>query len=349
MASLPVRALGRQGLHVPAQGLGTMGMTAFYKGTQGETQDPAAREAESLATIAAYVEACAPAPAFLDTAWIYRSPTDHNETLVGKAIAAHGRDRFIIATKCGIDYSNQARPLNGSEEAIRRQLGESLQRLGVTYVDLYYQHRQDPLTPIEDVAATFKKLHAEGLIKYAGFSEVTGAELRRAHAVFPVTAVQQEYSLVTRDLEAELLPVARELGVGIVAYSPLCRGLLSGLFTKREDLAEGDYRLTSPRYSAENIAANAAAAARIAAVGAKRGYTASQTALAWVHSRGDDVFPIPGTKTVKRLKENLVAATIKLTPEEIAEVEEAAGSLQGDRYHAAGMASTFNARVAGSL
>ena len=350
---LPTRALGSAGLHVVVQGLGTMGMTAFYTGTAAEAaaggataaEAAAKKEAESLATIAAYVAACAPAPAFLDTAWIYRNATEHNETLVGKAIAAHGRDKFVIATKCGIDYSRKDAPFDGSEAGIRRQLGESLARLGTTYVDLYYQHRQDPATPIESVAATFKKLHAEGLIRYAGFSEITGAELRRAHAVFPVTAVQQEYSLVTRDLEGDLIPVARELGVGIVAYSPLCRGLLAGTFSKREDLAQSDYRLQSPRFSEANMATNAAAAARIAAVAARKGVTPSQLALAWVHSRGDDIFPIPGTKSVSRLHENLGAVAITITPEEAAEIEAAGASVQGDRYHAGGMSSTFNARV----
>jgi aryl-alcohol dehydrogenase-like predicted oxidoreductase len=344
---LPLRALGRQGLWVPAQGLGTMGMTAFYAGAPSErgTTDRAAREEEALATIAAYVDACAPHPAFLDTAWIYRTPTEHNETLVGKAIAAHGRDRFVIATKCGIDYSNPARPFNASEAAVRTQLAASLARLGTLYVDLYYQHRQDPDTPIEDVAATFGKLHAEGLIRFAGFSEVTGAELRRAHAVFPVSAVQLEWSLMTRDVETDVIPAARALGVGIVAYSPLGRGLLSATVAKRDDLASTDWRLSAPRFSEGNLPANAAAAARIAAVAARKGVTPAQVALAWVHARGDDVVPIPGTKTVARLRENVAAVGVHLTPEESAEVEAAGAAVQGARYASAGMAATFNARA----
>ena len=345
-SSVPFRAMGRQGLWAPSQGLGTMGMTAFYKGLKAEAEDAATREAEALATIAAYVAACAPHPALLDTAWIYRSATEHNESLVGKAIAAHGRDKLVIATKFGIDYSTPERPFNASEAKIREQLASSLQRLGTTYVDLYYQHRQDPATPIEDVARTFAKLHAEGLIKYAGFSEITGDELRRAHAIFPVTAVQQEWSIVTRDLEHDLVPAARELGVAIVAYSPLGRGLLSGQFSKREDLAEGDYRLNSPRFAPENIEANAQAVARFAAIAARKGITPTQLALAWVHNQGDDVFPIPGTKAVHRLKENLAAAAVVLTPEERAEAEAAVGQLQGDRYPPSGMSAVFNARLA---
>eukprot|EP01116_Phalansterium_solitarium_P019478 TRINITY_DN544_c1_g1_i2.p1 TRINITY_DN544_c1_g1~~TRINITY_DN544_c1_g1_i2.p1 ORF type:complete len:341 (-),score=100.87 TRINITY_DN544_c1_g1_i2:115-1137(-) len=335
--ALEHRPLGKQGLVVPCQGLGTMGMTAFY----ASDQSPEEKEAESLRTIAKYLELSG-GKAFLDTAWIYKSETEHNETLVGKAIKIHGRDKFIIATKFGVDLANTDRRQDARPEAIRRQLSESLARLGTDYVDLYYQHRQDPQTPIESVAETLKQLVAEGKVRYIGFSEVTGNEIRRAHAVHPVSAIQMEWSLQSRDLEAEVVPAARELGVGIVAYSPLGRGLLATAFTKRDDLKPGDFRLHAPRFSEENMQVNAAAAQRLAELAAKKGATAAQLALAWVHSRGRDVFPIPGTKTVKRLEENLAAASIQLSAAELAEIEAAVPQGAGQRYP--DMAATFNSR-----
>lgn len=280
---------------------------------------------------------------------MYQHPTGaKNEELVGKSIAKHGRDKFVIATKFGIDFS-KANPYDASPESIRKQLGESLIRLGTSYIDLYYQHRQDPATPIETVMQTLKELVAEGKIRYVGLSEVTADELRRAHAVFPVTAIQMEWSLQTRDLEATVVPAARELGVGIVAYSPLGRGLLSTRFTSKESFEEGDWRSKLPRVTGDNMTKNAEATHRLAAIAARHGVTAAQLALAWVHARGRDVFPIPGTKSPGRLVENAAAVTLalKLTDEDWAEVEAAVPEASGERYE--GMGGTWNSRETGPL
>ncbi len=338
MSAVPTRPLGSQGLVVPRIGFGAMGCTAFY------TTDPAAIEADALAAIDELVLLSAPSPAFIDTAFIYAHPSGaHNETLVGKAIAKHGRDKFVLATKMGVAFPSFT--FDSSPAAIRGQLAESLKRLGTNYVDLYYQHRVDPKTPMETVAATFKELHAEGLIRYAGLSECTPDELRRAHAVFPISAVQLEYSLQSRDIEPALLPAARELGVGLVAYSPLGRGLLSGSFSSRADLADGDWRLLQPRFSEDRIAANAAKAAALKDIATGLGVTPGQLALAWLLSRGDDVFPIPGTKSAARVRENMEAAGLvdRITPEVAAALEAAVPEADGERY--AGMWGTFNLRL----
>jgi len=268
---------------------------------------------------------------------VYQSPKgDTNEELVGKAIAKHGRDKFIVATKFGIVMKDGGLGYDASPANIRAQLADSLKRLGTDYIDLYYQHRQDPATPIEVVAATLKELVAEGKIRYVGYSEVTPAELRRAHAIHPVTAIQQEWSLSTRDLEKALVPTARELGVAIVAYSPLGRGLLAQRFTKTSELEDGDWRKAGsvPRFSGEHLTKNADAAARLAAIATRLGVPPAQLALAWVHSRGEDVFPIPGTKSAARLEENAGAVALagRLTKEQIAEIEAAVPEAEGPRY-----------------
>lgn len=333
---MPKRPLGSQGLVVSAQGLGTMGMTAFY------SDNPAAHEDESLATIDRALEL---GINFFDTAWIYQHwPSGAtNEALVGKAIAKHGRDKFIIATKFGISVTASGPSFDSSPENIRRQLQDSLTRLGTDYVDLYYQHRADPNTPIEVVVETLKELIQEGKIRFIGLSECTAQELRRAHAVHPITAIQMEWSLQTRDIEAEIVPTARELGVGIVAYSPLGRGLLSQRFTTREELPESDRRRNLPRFSEENFEENKLAAERLAEIAQSKGCTPGQLALAWLHAQGDDVFPIPGTKKPERVEENARAVTVHLSPEEAQQVAAAIPEVKGDRYP--NMEGSWNKRV----
>jgi len=333
-----VRPLGKQGLQVPRIGYGAMGATAFYG-----VEDVAAAEATALAAIDKYIELCSPQPVHIDTALIYAHPSGAtNEALVGKAIAKHGRDKFIIATKFGVNPTTYA-PASKPDE-IREQLNISLSRLGTNYIDLYYQHRADPNTPVESVVGTLKELVNEGKIKYIGLSECTGDELRRGFAIHPITAIQMEYSLQTRDIENTVLPVARELGVGIVAYSPLGRGFLSATFTKPTDLHETDWRRTQPRFNSENFDKNYEAITKFNALAAKYNCTPAQLALAWLLSRGDDIFPIPGTKTAARLEENVKAMDVvkTLTKEQLEEVSMVVPEATGERY--AGMRGTWNSR-----
>ena len=266
----------------------------------------------------------------------------YNEELVGKAIKIHGREKFVIATKFGIGIENGKYITSGKDAFIRQQLSESLSRLGTDYIDLYYMHRMDPSTPIEETMETLKALVNEGKIRYVGLSECTAQELRRAHAVHPVTAIQMEWSLQTRDIEESLVPVARELGVSIVAYSPLGRGFLADL-AALDSLPANDARKTFfPRFTGELFEENKRRIAKFYDLAARKGCTPAQLALAWVHSKGDDVIPIPGTKSAKRIEEN--ARTLSLLPlsvEEIAEIEGAV-SVVGDRY--ADMSTTFNQR-----
>ncbi len=314
-----------------------MGCTAFY------VEDPASVEEEALCALECYIAACKAAGlrAFIDTAHVYAHPSGaHNERLVGRAIAKMGREHVFLATKCGIVTQPEI-AFDSSEATIREQLAESLARLGVERVDLYYQHRVDPSRPMAEVAATFKALVAEGRVAHVGLSEVTPAELRAFHAVQPVTAVQLEFSLQTRDVEAALLPACRELGVAVVAYSPLGRGLLAGV--SRGGLAPSDWRLQNPRFAEDVVGANAAAAAALAALAVKRGATAAQLALAWLLAQGPDIFPIPGSKSPSRVRENLGAAALALTADEVREVGAAAPEAKGDRYQK--MAGTFNTRL----
>eukprot|EP00744_Colponema_vietnamica_P013886 GILI01019465.1.p1 GENE.GILI01019465.1~~GILI01019465.1.p1 ORF type:complete len:359 (+),score=69.05 GILI01019465.1:53-1078(+) len=341
MSVVPQRRIGSQGLVASAQGLGCMGMTAFY----GDF-DRAAQEAESLRTIAKGLEL---GINFLDTAWIYQSfgagggGNFTNEELVGKALKIHGRDKFIVATKFGIAFTPEGQAISGKEETIRSQLADSLSRLDTDYIDLYYMHRMDPNTPIEETMRVLKSLVEEGKIRYIGLSECTPAELRRAHAIHPVTAVQMEWSVQTRDIEDTIVPVARELGVAIVPYSPLGRGFLADL-SMIENLSESDWRRSLPRFSGENLEENKRRVAKFFEVAQRKGCTPAQLALAWVHSQGDDVFPIPGTKSVARIEENARAILVTLSEEEKREVEGAV-VLLGDRYPAAMMKSTFNNRL----
>jgi aryl-alcohol dehydrogenase-like predicted oxidoreductase len=310
------RTLGH-GLVVSEQGLGCMGMSAFY----GETD-----EAESVATIHRALEL---GLTFLDTAELYG--LGRNEELVGRAIAGR-RDEVVLATKFwGHVNPDGTRRIDGSPEYVRAAIERSLRRLGTDHVDLYYQHRVDPSTPIEETVGAMAELVAEGKVRHLGLSEASPATIRRAHAVHPITALQSEYSLWTRDPEGGVLDTLRELGIGLVAYSPLGRGFLAGRFDSPDELADDDFRRTNPRFTGENLERNRALAERVRTIGEAKGVTPAQVALAWVLSRGDDVVPIPGTKRRTYLEQNAAAGEVELTPDELAELE-ALGNAAGDRY-----------------
>ncbi len=316
------RNLGNRGLKVSALGLGCMGMSEFY----GSTDDQ-----ESLATIDRALELGID---FLDTADVY-GPFK-NEELVGKAIRGR-RDKFIIATKFGIvrDPNNAAaRGVSGKPDYVRKSCEASLKRLGIDAIDLYYQHRVDPDTPIEETVGAMAELVKDGKVRYLGLSEAGAQTLRRAVKVHPIAALQSEYSLWTREPEDEILPTCRELGIGLVAYSPLGRGFLTGQIKKFEDLETGDYRRNSPRFQGANFQANLDLVDRVREIAAERNCQPSQLALAWVLAQGKDIVPIPGTKRRTYLEENVGAMNVHLTPDDLRQIAEVMpqGAATGPRY-----------------
>jgi aryl-alcohol dehydrogenase-like predicted oxidoreductase len=324
------RTLGPGGPEVAEIGLGCMGMSAFYG---------AADQQEAVQTIRRALDlGCN----FLDTSDMYGPHT--NERLVGGAIKER-RDEVFLATKFGIKLEPgegggpAKRSIDGSPEYVRAACDASLERLGVEHIDLYYQHRVDPNTPIEETVGAMAELAQAGKVRYLGLSEASAQTIRRAHAVHPITAVQTEYSLWTRDVEDEILPTLQELGIALVAYSPLGRGFLSGRFNSPEDLEEGDFRRQGPRFTGENLVANRKLAECVRELASEKGLTPGQLALAWVLSRGEHIVPIPGTKRVIYLEENLGAADVELSDEEARQIAEAVPTATGERYDEAGMRS----------
>jgi aryl-alcohol dehydrogenase-like predicted oxidoreductase len=318
--------LGKQGLAVSPIGLGCMGMSEFYG--SGD-------EKESIKTIHRAIDL---GVTFLDTADMYGPFT--NERLVGKAIRGR-RDKVVLATKFGNERNEDGTwvGINGKPDYVRKACDASLKRLGVDVIDLYYQHRVDTTVPIEETIGVMGELVRSGKVRYIGLSEAAPTTIRRANATHPITALQTEYSLWTRDPEDEILPVVRELGIGFVAYSPLGRGFLTGRFRKVEDFSPGDYRPNTPRFQGDNFAKNLELVKRIEAIASDMGVKPSQIALAWLLARGDDIVPIPGTKHVRYLEENVKAVTIRLTADVMELIEEVAprGVTAGERYPEYGM------------
>jgi aryl-alcohol dehydrogenase-like predicted oxidoreductase len=322
MNVMETRTLGTDGLTVSEEGLGCMGMSEFY----GTTDEP-----ESIATIHRALEL---GVTLLDTADIYG--TGANERLVGRAIADR-RDQVVLATKFGIvrDPDNpQHRGVNGRPEYVIKACDASLQRLGVDHIDLYYQHRVDPDVPIEETVGAMASLIDDGKVRYLGLSEALPETIRRAQAVHPIAALQSEYSLWTREPEDEVIPTLRELGIGLVAYSPLGRGFLTGRFESPDGFPEGDFRRSNPRFQGENFRRNLELVQRVRELAAEHDCSPGQLALAWVVHRGQDIVPIPGTKRRRYLEENVGATEIALSDEDLRRIDEAApvGAAAGDRY-----------------
>ena len=320
--SMPRRKLGSQGLSVSAQGLGCMGMSDFYKGGQGEQ--------ESIATIHRALDLGID---FLDTADMYGPFI--NEELVGRAIKGN-RDKYIVATKFGNERTPDGKYLgvNGKPEYVRKCCDASLRRLGVDHIDLYYQHRVDKDTPIEDTVGAMADLVRQGKVRYLGLSEAATGTIRRAHKIHPISALQMEYSLWTRDPEEGFLDTLRELGIGFVAYSPLGRGFLTGTLKRYEDLAADDWRRNMPRFKGENFQKNLDVVAQVEKIAAAHGAKPSQVALAWVMAQGEDIVPIPGTKHRKYLEENAAAISLQLSQDELARIDAVfpMGIAAGNRY-----------------
>uniref|UniRef100_A0A0C9S3Z1 TSA: Wollemia nobilis Ref_Wollemi_Transcript_14467_1201 transcribed RNA sequence n=1 Tax=Wollemia nobilis TaxID=56998 RepID=A0A0C9S3Z1_9CONI len=318
--AVPRIKLGSQGFEVSKQGLGCMGMSAAY--------GPPKPEDEMIALIH---HAVSKGVTFLDTSDVYGPHT--NEILVGKAIKGI-RDKVQLATKFAISFASGRPEVRGDPAYVRAACEGSLKRLDVDCIDLYYQHRVDTKVPIEVTIGEMKKLVEEGKIKYIGLSEASASTIRRAHAVHPITAVQLEWSLWVRDVEEEIIPTCRELGIGIVPYSPLGRGFLSSGPKMVEAFADNDSRKNLPRFTAENLEKNKVIFENLCAIASSKGCTPGQLALAWVHHQGNDVAPIPGTTKMKNLEENISALSVSLTPEEMKEIETtvASAGVYGDRY-----------------
>jgi aryl-alcohol dehydrogenase-like predicted oxidoreductase len=318
---MKTRKLGNQGLTVSQLGLGCMGMSEFYSGRD---------EQESIATLHRALDL---GITFLDTADMYGPFT--NEKLVGQAIRGR-RDQVILATKFGNVRTEDGgwRGVNGSPDYVRQACDASLQRLGVDVIDLYYQHRVDPNVPIEETVGAMAELVQQGKVRYLGLSEAAPATIRRAHSIYPITALQTEYSLWSRDPEDEILPTLRELGIGYVAYSPLGRGFLTGQFQTPEDFSADDYRRNSPRFQGENFYKNLQLVEQIKQIASEKGVTPSQLALAWLLAQGEDIVPIPGTKRRVYLEENAVATQIVLTETDLNRIEQVAPKrvAAGERY-----------------
>jgi aryl-alcohol dehydrogenase-like predicted oxidoreductase len=314
------RTLGTQGLEVSALGLGCMGMSEFYGTTD---------EDEAVATIHRALELGID---FLDTADMYGGGA--NEKLVGKAIRGR-RGEVVLATKFGnVRNDDGSREVRGDAEYVRQACEASLKRLGLEHVDLYYQHRVDFRVPIEETVGAMAELVEAGKVRHLGLSEASPETIRRAHAVHPISALQSEYSLWTRDPEDGALPTCRELGIGFVAYSPLGRGFLTGRIQSPEDLEDGDFRRNNPRFQGENFQRNLDLVARVEEIAAEKGRTPGQIALAWLLSHGEDIVPIPGTKRRRYLEENAEAVDVELTDEELERLEQAfpQGAAAGERY-----------------
>jgi aryl-alcohol dehydrogenase-like predicted oxidoreductase len=318
-------------LEVSAIGLGCMGMSAFYGATD---------EAEGVETIRRALELGVD---FIDTAQLYGPLT--NELLVGRAVAGR-RDEYVIATKFNRrmdgavpgDMSTVG-PQDGSAGHVRRSIEGSLRRLDTDYVDLYYQHRVDPNVPIEETVGAMAELVAEGKIRHIGLSEAAADTIRRANAVHPIAAVQTEYSLWSRDPENEVLPTCRELGIGFVPYSPLGRGFLAGRFTSPDELEEGDFRRSGPRFTGDNLQANLRLADKVKEIAAEKGVTPAQLAIAWLLAQGADIVPIPGTKRRTYLEQNAGAVDVELTADDLSRIDAELPETAGERYDEAGMAS----------
>lgn len=326
---MKTRTLGRSGPEVSAIGLGCMGMAAFYGQASDETQ--------ATAVIHRALEL---GLNFFDTAEMYGPHT--NEIQVGTALKDR-RDKAFVATKFGIGYNadRTALKVDGSPANVRRAIEGSLQRLGMDHVDLYYLHRVDPDTPIEETVGAMGELVKEGKVRFLGLSEAAPATLRKAHATHPITALQTEYSLWSREPEDEILATCEELGIGFVPYSPLGRGFLSGDITSIEDLAADDFRRSNPRFMGENFQKNLDLVEAVKGIAADKGVTAAQLALAWVLAQGEHLVPIPGTRRIPTLEDNIAAADLVLTPEDLARIEAVfpKGAAQGERYAPAGRAA----------